>query len=642
MKNSLWYRLITILMVLVLVVSLSVSCGKKETAREETTTPPTTEEETPPPTQTDESPVTPPEPSYEIVDPIMTDAGEISGTIVGEAGEEVRIYRGIPFAAPPVGELRWKPPEPVTPWTGVKACTEYALIAPQVTTSQVEQSEDCLYLNVYTPAKKTTDRLPVFVNIHGGAMVVGSSRTDLTYFTRQNDVVAVSIAYRLGGIGFLAHPLLSEESENGVSGNYGLMDQVAALEWVKNNIAAFGGDPDNVTIYGCSSGGESVIFLMASPFGKGLFHKAICDAGVYGSGRTPPLLEMEERGKKLVAKLGVSDAPGVLSAMRALSASEIVAAVPTGTSGTDLQLPNVDKWWLPDYPLNIFQAGKQQNVPLMIGSGSSDLSGAWNQYFDKTIASAMSTVSAPVYAWVFDHATCGKGGGTHCLSTAYLFADLSKREGMCDVDFKVSEVMVAMWIQFARTGNPNVPGLIEWPVYRADADRYLKIGEPLEIKTGLFTPPPAGAVATGQTTYTNSDYGFSLQYPGNWTAKTGDLGPSVVWRVGSGTYFIPSVRLIVRDQSEGTDLQAVFTAHLTADGGKTIDSFTASEVTINGTNFTQADVTYTGTSGKYESRIIGLVKNGKWIIIEVYTIPSLFPFASATQKADIINTVTFQ
>jgi para-nitrobenzyl esterase len=641
MKNSSVYRLLAPLMVLVLVVSLAISCGSKETTEEETTSTTTTEQETPPPTQTDKSPVIPPEPSYEIVDPIKTDAGEISGTIVGEVGKAVRIYKGIPFAAPPVGDLRWKPPQPVTPWTGVKACTEFAPIAPQFSTvvpvsSEVQHSEDCLYLNVYTPAKKTTDLLPVMVNIHGGGMEVGSSRADMTLFA-QNGIVCVTIPYRLGEIGFMAHPLLSAESGKGVSGNYGLLDQIAALQWVQKNIAAFGGDPDNVTIQGCSSGGESVLFLMASPLSRGLFHKAIAHAGVYGSERTPPLAQMEQWGEELATKLGVADAPDVLAALRALSADEIVKA------GGE-ELPNVDGWVLPQLPLDVFKAGNQQNVPFMIGSGSTDLAGVWNQYYDKTFAAAMSSVSSPVYVWVFDHGPCGQGGGTHCLDNAYLFYDVSTMSTMCDVDKQISEAMVAMWLQFIKTGNPNVPGLVTWPVYKADIDQYLKIGDPIEVKTILFTPPAAtgSSTSTTQATYTNSDYGFSLRYPDNWTAKTGDLGPSVVWRVGSGTYCIPSVRIIVRDQSEGANLQAVFTTHLTTDGSKTIDTFTSSEVTINGTQFTQAEVGYTGTSGKYESRIIGLVKNGKWLIIEVYTIPSIFPFASATQKADIIGTVIFQ
>ncbi|UCB44108.1 MAG: carboxylesterase family protein [Dehalococcoidales bacterium] len=582
-----------------------------------------------------------------LADPILTDAGQVSGTVVGDAGEEVRVYKGIPFAAPPVGDLRWTPPQPVESWTGVLECTEFAPIAPQSTdyalTEGQEQSEDCLYLNVYTPAENTTDLLPVFVSIHGGAMTVGSSHSpDMTYFARTNNVVGVSIAYRLGEIGFMAHPLLSDESGNGVSGNYGLMDQVAALEWVQDNIAAFGGDPDNVTIHGCSSGGESVLFLMASPFSEGLFHRAIADAGVYGSSRTPPLEDMEGWGEELAENLGVSDEPDVLAALRAISADEIVEA------GGD-ELPNVDGWFLPNLPLEVFETGNQQNVPLMIGSGSADLAGVWNQYGDKNFACAMSTVSSPVYAWIFDHAPCGSGGGTHCLDLTYLFADLSTRENMCDVDFEVSEAMVAMWIQFVKTGDPNVDGLIEWPAYEEDVDQYLKIGDPLEVKTGLYTPPEddeddgEDETPAEPATYTNADYGFSLEYPGDWVEKTEDLGPGVVWRVGSGTYFIPAVRVIIRDEAEGATLEEVFTAHLTADGEKTIDTFTASDVTINDTDFTQAEIAYTGDSGGYESLIIGLVINGKWVIIEVYTVlPDYFPFDYEGQQAEIIGTVQFQ
>lgn len=623
MRNSLSYKLVAVLILLLLVTSLALSCVGQRTIA-----PSGTQVSTP------------------ITDPIKTDAGLVAGTVVGEAGKEVHVYKGIPFAAPPVGDLRWKPPQPVKPWDGVLECKEYAPICPQqktrLTTEEAEQSEDCLYLNVFTPARRTTDRLPVFVYIHGGAMVIGSSRLDLSYFARENNVVAVSIAYRLGGLGFFAHPLLDKESEKRVSGNYGLMDQVAALQWIQRNISAFGGDPNNVTVYGCSSGGESVLFLMASPFGKGLFHKAIADAGMYGNSRTPPLAEMEKRGEALVAKLGVSDAPDLLAALRSLSAEKIVAAVPVSTTGSDLQLPNVDGWFLPDYPLNIFQAGKQQNVPLMIGSGSNDLAGSWNQYFDKAIATAMSSVSSPVYVWVFDHGPCGSKGGSHCLSTAYLFSDLSKRQDMCDVDIKVAKAMVSMWVQFARTGTPSIPGLIEWPPYDAATDRYLRIGEPLEVRTGLYRPQPAAAQAVEWVTYTNSEYNFSLKYPASWKPKAGDLGPKVVWRVGAGEYNVPAVRVIVRDRSEGADLKTVFAAHLAADGNKTIDTFDAREVTIDGIEATQAEVTYTGAAGKYDATVVGVVKNSKWIIIEVFTLPIYFPFIPATLETDIVNSVNFR
>ncbi len=277
MRNKFWYKLVVPFLILALIVPVMAACGGA-------TTPTPTLTLTPTPTL--------------LADPIRIDTGLVSGTVVGDVGKEVHIYKGIPFAAPPVGDLRWKPPQPVTPWTGTRQCTEFAPIAPQPESDYFsgEQNEDCLSLNVYTPAKKTTDRLPVFVSIHGGAMYMGSSRSpDMTYFA-QNGVVCVSIAYRLGALGFMAHPLLSQESGKGVSGNYGMLDQIAALEWVQRNIAAFGGDPGNVTIQGCSSGGESVLFLMASPFSEGLFHRAIADAGVYGSSRTPPLATAETDG----------------------------------------------------------------------------------------------------------------------------------------------------------------------------------------------------------------------------------------------------------------------------------------------------------------------------------------------------------
>ncbi len=630
MKRDFWYKLLVpfLVMILMLTVSFAISCNGTEGEQEEEETGEQEEEE-----EEEE------EESALLVDPIATDAGLVSGTVAVEDGAEVHVYKSIPFAAPPVGDLRWKPPQPVEPWEGILECTEFAPIAPQSVdyelTAGQEQSEDCLYLNVYTPAQNTTDLLPVFVNIHGGAMTVGSSHSpDMTYFSRTNNVVSVSIAYRLGELGFMAHPLLSEESENDVSGNYGLMDQIAALEWVQTNIAAFGGDPDNVTIYGCSSGGESVLFLMASPFSEGLFHQAIADAGVYGSSRTPPLADMEAWGEELADNLGVSDEADVLAALRSISAEEIIEA------GGD-ELPNVDGWFLPDLPLSVFEAGDQQNVPLMIGSGSADLAGDWNQYGDKNFACAMSTVSSPVYTWIFDHAPCGSGGGTHCLDMAYLFYDVTSREGMCDIDVEVAEDMVAMWVQFTRTGNPNVSGLIEWPAYEEANDQYLKIGDPFEVKTGLYSPTEEEEeVEITFTTYTNTEYGFSLQYPDTWLEKTDDPALGVTWRFGSGTYRIPAVRLIVLDESEGANLEEAFTAVMESDD-KTLDSITTSSVNIHGTDFTRAEVTYTGASGAYDSLIIGFVRGSQWIIIESYTI-SLFPYPYEGLQEEIINSVTFE
>jgi len=210
---------------------------------------------------------------------VQTKNGPISGKT--EAG--VRIYLGIPFAAPPVGDLRWKPPQPVKSWKKVRDCTEFGPACPQpkARPNLGKTSEDCLYLNVWTPAKSADEKLAVMVFIHGGAFLVGAGSEKIydPINIVKKGVVAVTINYRLGPFGFLAHPLLAKESPHGVSGNYGFIDQVAALKWVKQNIAAFGGNPNNVTIFGESAGALSIATHMISPLSKGLFHRAICESG---------------------------------------------------------------------------------------------------------------------------------------------------------------------------------------------------------------------------------------------------------------------------------------------------------------------------------------------------------------------------
>lgn len=224
-------------------------------------------------------------PAIGIEDPVKTESGLVSGLAAGPSGE-VRVYRGIPFAAPPVGPLRWKPPQPANSWDGVRECTRFGPWCPQprpfvaFESGQI-QSEDCLYLNVWTAARSAGDRLPVMFWIHGGGFTTGSGAMasyDGTALARQG-VVVVTINYRLGPFGYLAHPLLSRESPQGVSGNYGHLDQIAALHWVRKNIAAFGGDPGCVTIFGESAGAMSVCRLMVSPLARGLFHRAIAQSG---------------------------------------------------------------------------------------------------------------------------------------------------------------------------------------------------------------------------------------------------------------------------------------------------------------------------------------------------------------------------
>lgn len=462
-------------------------------------------------------------------DPLKIDSGYISGTTVGEVGEAVHVYLGIPYAAPPVGDLRWKPPQPVASWSGVHECTVLGTQAPQapgLLPAPVETSEDCLWLSVMTPAKNTTDKLPVMVCMHGGGYSIDTAAnpTYNNFQLPQHGVVQVNVNIRLGVMGLLAHPLISEESPNGVSGNYMFLDMIASLEWVQENIAAFGGDPNNVTIFGYSGGSCKVIDLMASPLAEGLFHKAICQSG------TPtgtyvfdprPMEEIEELGKKLFAKLGVDNEADPLAAARALPWEKIIeadSALAAEAGGLydiwgiwDLAL---DGWFMPDSPLDIFQAGKQNAVPFIMGGNLGEITGPGMILMPGTIPdyvkmlSSASKVGVNSYAYIFDQVpnTWRQEGcvSTHAMETVYMFGNVdeprewallyflanqsgakSEDPGVTDIDRKVAEEMMSMWTQFARTGDPSVEGLITWPAYEASFDQYLYIADPLQVKSGF-------------------------------------------------------------------------------------------------------------------------------------------------------------
>jgi para-nitrobenzyl esterase len=301
---------------------------------------------------------------------VKTTAGTVRGTAT--ADDQIRIFKGIPFAAPPVGDLRWQPPRPAVPWSGVLDATNYG---PRCLQGQIfgdivfkEKSEDCLTLNIWTPAKAASDRLPVMVWIHGGGFQAGAGaepRHDGEAFARKN-VVLVTVNYRLGVFGFFAHPELTRESGRGASGNYGMLDQVAALQWVKDNVAAFGGDPGNVTIFGESAGSFAVSALMASPLARGLFQKAIGESGAYfteglgGGLPLTPLADAEQRGVKLASALNADS----LAALRAKSGDEVLQAA---LKMQPWFSPNLDGYFLTEPVSATFAAGKQAHVPLLAG-----------------------------------------------------------------------------------------------------------------------------------------------------------------------------------------------------------------------------------------------------------------------------------
>ncbi len=471
-----------------------------------------------------------------LTDPVKTEYGYISGATVGDTGQEARIYRGIPYAAPPVGEWRWKPPRPAVPWQGVRECTVYSRITPQLLgmgpTTPLEQSEDCLYLNIVTPAEKASDRLPVMVYMHGGGFTGGNGNEILFSSARlaRRGVVLVIVNMRLEALGLLCHPLLSKESPQGVSGNYMFLDMIAALQWVQKNIAAFGGDPGNVTIFGESGGGAKVAVLMASPLAKGLFHKAILESAwnpPAGAMTGPTLKQMEAVGEKLFARLGVTKEADPLKAARALPARQIVEAnfALCRDEGVMIGIWDevVDGWLLPDSALNILRSGDYNPVPFIVGGNLGEITDPRSFlllpnmipiYLEMFLGAAKT--GAKAYAYIFNRVPEGRQkAGTpaapHATELPYVFGDYDNTSGwwqrpmpprptgntpppppvippdpeLDEIDRKVSEKMMAMWAQFARTGDPSVKDLIYWPPWDRATDRYLYIDEPLAVKPGF-------------------------------------------------------------------------------------------------------------------------------------------------------------
>lgn len=456
-----------------------------------------------------------------------------SGTVEGKEDGAVRVFLGIPYAAPPVGDLRWKPPAPAAKWTGVRKTTEFGSHCMQgkvfgdMTFHDAGGSEDCLTLNVWVPAK-ASGKLPVMVWIYGGGFVAGTTseaRQDGTHLAQQG-VIVVSMNYRLGVFGFLVHPELAKESGRNAAGNYGLLDQLAALQWVHENIAAFGGDPGNVTIFGESAGSFSVSAQMASPLAKGLFQKAIGESGAAFHSRGLSFESRSAREEKDVktvsAKLGVS----TLAELRALPAQKLLDAFsPPQSHGFDFG-PDVDGYFLPEPAPAIFAAGKQNDVPLLAGwnhdEGSFEIAfspqkptaeslkaGAQKEFGAKAgealklyptdtdehvLRSALDfagdqfiafstwdwmeaqakTGKQPIYRYRFDLGPPSdpKGpqlGAFHSAEIEYVFGQLDSKAGIAwrADDRRLSEEMQKYWANFARSGDPNGPGLPKWPVYSA-------------------------------------------------------------------------------------------------------------------------------------------------------------------------------
>ena len=306
-------------------------------------------------------------------DRVKLAGGTIEGT--GPQASGLREFKGIPFAQPPVGSLRWSPPQPVKKWSGVRPATAFGPRCMQqslfgdMNFRSNGMSEDCLYLNVWTPAKSAAERLPVLVYFFGGGFVAGDGsepRYDGASMARKG-IVAITVNYRLGVFGFLAHPDLTRESAHHASGNYTLLDQSAALVWVRQNIAAFGGDPRKITIAGESAGSIAVSAQMASPLSRDLISGAIGESGsIMGALPAVPLADVEAQGQKFAASLGAD-----IAALRAMTAAQLLEAA--SKPGTPRFGPAIDGYFFPESPLAIFTAGKQAHVPLLAGWNSEEM-----------------------------------------------------------------------------------------------------------------------------------------------------------------------------------------------------------------------------------------------------------------------------
>jgi len=457
-------------------------------------------------------------------DVVQTQWGAVRGESHSENGLSARIFRGIPYAAAPVGDLRWKAPQPATPWEGIRDAIEWPNRCPQGESSMGAGgpiAEDCLHLNVVSAAKTAEDNLPVMVFFHGGGLTsgTGNSTTYTHPMLPNKGVVLVTVNSRLGPIGYLAHSALSAESETSGSGNYGTLDLKASLEWVQDNIKAFGGNPNNVTIFGESGGGTKTISQMATPLARGLFHRAIVESGsaLVSAQRVTLLADAEAIGEKVVAKLGLSDSEDVLAALRATSWQDIIAAASSEEVGFRANVV-VDGQIIPEPISDIFAKGLQAKVPLIVGANEGERS---LQTSVPLMANLHSKTGSP-NTYVYNFTQLPKGWreeegcvAFHGLELTYVFGavplGLTSRTtqflaagGGCstaipehdDQDLKIAEQSATIWAQFARTGNPSVEGLIEWPAYTEENNNYLDIGAPIEAKTGIqdsyVAPPPRG------------------------------------------------------------------------------------------------------------------------------------------------------
>lgn len=477
---------------------------------------------------------------------VSAPAGKVEGRLEGD----LRVFKGIPFAAPPIGPLRWKPPVAMPRWGGVRSAADFGpeCLQPKpkfrsvYTGNPMPMSEDCLTLNIWTP--HDAHHAPVFFWIYGGALAGGASRDPLYDGARlaAQGIVVVSINYRLGVLGWLAHPELSKESPLGISGNYGLLDQIEALKWVRSNIGAFGGDPANVTIAGESAGALSVMYLMASPLARGLFSKAISESAYMIT--TPELKQgrfglpsAEESGTKLAAALHASD----IAALRAMDGDDLTEAA---TTAAFAPWGAVDGHILPHQLVEVFDKGEQAPVPILAGFNSGEIRSlmvlaprppAASADYEKSIrdryrdlapeflrlypssdmkesilaftrdglygwtatrlVKKQAAINQPSFLYFFDHGYPAEDDahlhGFHASELPFVFGTFDLTPPIwpkipnTQQEKTLSDAMIGYWTSFARTGHPTAKGEPDWPAY-APAGSYMDITDAPHPATHLL------------------------------------------------------------------------------------------------------------------------------------------------------------
>jgi para-nitrobenzyl esterase len=470
---------------------------------------------------------------------VKSTLGDLQGRPRTGGGAE---FLGIPYAQPPVGDLRWREPVPMNPWSGLRQATTFGAPCSQPDLGEWNRhdaetgKEDCLFLNVIVPEWPVAKPLPVMFWIHGGANEGGTASSALykdgTLVNR--GVILVTVNYRLGIFGFLANPELTAESAHHASGNYGLMDQVLALHWVHENIARFGGDVNNITVFGQSAGSMDTSMLMTSPLAKEMFQKAI---GESGAAFTAPMLALpaaEHQGVSLAQQLGAPAGSGQIKFLRTLSAADLLATlgkVPNRHVGAD-----IDGWVLPEQPAVVFASGREAHIPLLYGTttrefennqsaaqlratiaftagnlssrtqaaygldndGQGTADPKYGTAADQWAADMMfrcpGTVQGlwhaaahnPTYEYEFNHAIPGQENAVHSADLPYVFGYFPKWGNISgkftDLDTKLSDLMDSYWTNFARTGNPNGPGLPNWP-QQGDSGAYIQFQQDGAVQT---------------------------------------------------------------------------------------------------------------------------------------------------------------